>query len=272
MSSFCTPLPNTYKKGFDKWNGPVDDPRLNERTDGSTILYQASIFNGMGRVYAPRYRQAHLYAYFVERDTAAAHRAFELAYEDVRRAFRYYLEHYNQGRPIVLAAHSQGSTHGIRLVKEFFDGKPLQDQLVAAYLVGMPVLRDAFEQIKPCQTPDQTGCFCSWRTFKMDHEPKDFPMGPEIAVTNPLSWTTGKELAPKSENLGAVLTHFDRVFPQLANAQVNNGILWTNKPKFPWSFLLTRRNYHVADFNLYYINVRENAKRRTNAYLENRRE
>jgi len=268
---FIHPTTYTNKKGYDNWNGPVDDPKLNDRTDESTILYQASIFNGVGKVYAPRYRQAHIYSYFTKRDTVAASQAFELAYADVRRAFQYYLEHYNEGRPILLATHSQGTTHGIRLVKEFFDGQPLQKQLVAAYLVGIPVFRNDFQQISPCQIQEETGCFCSWRTFKRFHEPRKYvPLGSGIAVTNPLSWTTGTELIPKSENRGAVLSNFERVFPNLANAQINNGILWADKPKFPWSFLITRRNYHIGDFNFYYMNVRENAQLRVKNYLENR--
>lgn len=112
--------PTTYtnpEKQFG-WNAPVDDTALNNKTDQTTILYQASIFNEAGRVFAPRYRQANLDAYFTE-DTVAAMAAFDRAYEDVKAAFQYYLEHYNNGRPIIIASHSQGTTHAKRLLKEF---------------------------------------------------------------------------------------------------------------------------------------------------------
>ena len=62
--------------------------------------------------------------------------AFELAYSDVLRAFDYYLAHENHGRPFILASHSQGSLHALRLIQERLAGKPLQKQLVAAYLIG----------------------------------------------------------------------------------------------------------------------------------------
>ena len=81
------------------WNASIEDRKLNDKTDGSTILYQASIFNGAGKVYAPRYRQAHLHAYFTNKRKGEAQKAFELAYADVKAAFEYYLQHYNQGRP-----------------------------------------------------------------------------------------------------------------------------------------------------------------------------
>ncbi len=257
--------PTTYTYKSMGWNGAIGDAKLNKKTDESTILHQASIFNGAGRVYAPRYRQAHLRSYFTE-DKASAAEAFELAYSDLKAAFEYYLEHYNQGRPIIIATHSQGTQHGQRLIKEFFDGKPLHRQLVGAYLAGWPIPENAFETIPPCESPDQTGCFCSWRSFKYGHVPRKFPLGDTISVVNPLLWTTSHELAPKSMNKGTVLKKYEKVFPHIADAKIEDGVLWVHKPKFPGSFLFTRKNYHVADFNLFWVNVRENAIRRVAAF------
>ena len=76
--------PTTLTKGGG-WNGDLNDAALNKKTDSGTILYQASIFNGAGRVYAPRYRQAHLHSYFTK-DTASSVAAFELAYLDLPRS------------------------------------------------------------------------------------------------------------------------------------------------------------------------------------------
>ncbi|MEZ5039392.1 MAG: DUF3089 domain-containing protein [Saprospiraceae bacterium] len=264
---FLHPTTYTGKKGQRNWNGDLKDGKLNERTDGSTILYQASIFNGAGRVFAPRYRQAHLHAYFTK-DTSSSQAAFELAYSDVKAAFQYYLDHYNQGRPIIIASHSQGTTHGVRLLKEFFDKQPLQAQLVAAYLVGMPVLKSAFVAIPPCETPTDTNCFCSWRTYKKDYLPKKYAIGNEIAVTNPLSWSTDNIYQPKTENEGAVLRKFEKLLPQLVDAQVEQGVLWVTKPKFPGSFLFRTKNYHIADLNFFYMNVRHNAIQRAKTFIQ----
>src|SRR5258706_533076 len=82
------------------------------------------------------YWQAHLRAYYTT-DTARALAAFELAYQDIKTAFQYYLDHYNNGRPIIIASHSQGSSHAQRLLKEFFENGPLKNRLVAAYVIGM---------------------------------------------------------------------------------------------------------------------------------------
>lgn len=260
--------PTIYSKlrGAKYWTPSLEDDELNSSVDESTILYQASAFNQAGRVFAPRYRQAHIHAYSVK-DDGNAKEAFRIAYEDVKNAFEYYLKHYNNGRPIIIAGHSQGTTHGGPLVKEFFDGKPLQKQFVAAYLLGMPVPKNYFSQITPCEDKNETGCFISWRTFKKGHMPSRIPTGDSILVTNPLSWKTDEVFIPKSENIGGVVLNFEEVLPNLADAQVKNGILWTSKPKFPWSFLYTRKNYHIADVNFYYMNIQQNAVNRVKAFL-----
>ena len=258
--------PTIYFGKAKSWNGDLHDQELNEETDNSTILHQASIFNAAGRVFAPRYRQAHLKAFYTK-DRKSAAEALDLAYADIAKAFQYYLDHWNQGRPIIIAAHSQGSRHAVRLLKEFFDHSALREKLVVAYIVGWPVAVDEFDNIPLCQTPEQTACFCSWRTVKHGFYPKGFPKGDSIAVVNPLTWTTEPSPAGLDLNEGTVLKKFNLVKPGLADAQISNGFLWAHKPRFPGSFLLMKRNYHIADYNFYYANVRQNALERVASYL-----
>jgi hypothetical protein len=250
------------------YNAPIDDSGINRKTDYSSILYQASIFNEAGRVFAPRYRQANYNVYFTS-DSFAAKAALDKAYEDVKAAFEYYLQRYNKGRPIIIAAHSQGTTHAKRLIKEFFDSKPLQQQLVAAYLVGMPVEPDYFSSIHACTTPSETGCFCSWRTLKEGYvhpviEKEKFT----AVVTNPLTWDSLKLSASRKENRGAVLLKFNKIVRRVASAQVHEGMLWTVKPHFFGSIFLKSSNYHIADYNLYYLSVRKNAMQRIDTFLK----
>lgn len=264
---FVHPTTYTRKPGNKEWNGSPRDEKLNERTDETTIKYQASLFNGVGKVYAPRYRQAHIYAYKAE-DKRSAQRALDMAYGDVKTAFEYYLEHYNNGRPIIIASHSQGTTHAIKLVKEFFDFGDLRDQLVVAYLVGMPVQESEFRTIYPCRTPEETACFCSWRTFREGYEPKNHSENNNIAVTNPLTWDKEQTVAPRDMNEGAVLRNFDKIVPGAADAIVNDGLLWVSKLRFPGSIFFWKKSLHIGDLNLYYLNVRNNAIRRTEAFLK----
>ena len=269
---FLHPTTYTRKRGNTNWNGTVNDSDLNQTTDDGTILNQASVFNGAGKVYAPRYRQAHIQYYYTKKDSASAIKAFEVAYQDVKSAFEYYLKHYNNGRPIIIASHSQGTNHAETLLKEFFDGKPLQDKLVAAYLVGMPIERDAFQNIKVCETPEQSNCFCSWRTFKHGSFPKDHQPNNNIAVTNPLTWTTDETYASAALNQGTVLHKFEKYYTkQLVDAQIKDGVLWVHKPKFKGSVFLITKNYHIADYNLFYTNVRHNAMLRLGIFLKNKK-
>lgn len=264
---FVHPTTYTGKAISDQWNAPIDHPSLNQSTDAWTIKYQASIFNKAGRIYAPRYRQAHIRTYFAE-DSLLVKQVFDIAYKDVRDAFLHYLKTSNNGRPFIIAAHSQGTNHTERLIKEEIDGKKWQDQLIAAYLVGMPVDKGAFQNIPPCANARDTGCFISWRTFKHGYMPSDIELGSSITTHNPLSWKMDEAYISKEQNDGAVLRNFNKIIPNATDAQVENGILWAAKPKFPFSFLFTRKNYHIADFNFYYMNVRENAYLRTSQFLD----
>ncbi len=266
---FIYPTSFTYQPtGPNQWNGDVADKELNRKTDEGAILNQASLFNGAGRVYAPRYRQAHIKAYFTD-DKETAKQAFELAYQDVKAAFNYYLAHYHQGRPIVMAGHSQGTQHAHRLLTELFDGQPLQQQLVVAYLVGMPIPANAFQQIKLCQSPTETGCFCTWNTFATGYYPPNHQSYlSRAAVTNPLTWTTDSLQADRKLNRGAVGQKFKYYAAGFVDAQVHRGMLWINKPYITGRALISLKNWHVADYNLFYVNVRENAVERVNQFRQ----
>ena len=265
---FLHPTTYTDNKKVTYWNGNLADEKLRLKTENSTLKFQASIFNKAGNVYAPFYRQAHLSAYFSnEKEKAKA--AFELAYQDIRQAFMYYLQHYNKDNPIIIASHSQGTNHAERLMKEFFDGKPLAQKLVAAYLIGMPIKQNAFQQIVPCENANQTGCFVSWRTWEEKSAPTSKSGDEDIVVVNPLSWSRSKEVAPKELNKGAVLLNFDKVLPAICNATIKGAYLEVSHPKFPLSFLYRNKNYHIADFNLFYSNVQENTISRVTSYQLN---
>jgi hypothetical protein len=247
------------------WNA-----RPGHHVERSTIRHQASVFNAAGRVYAPRYRQATLYAFFDE-ETSNGKQAVDLAYTDVRAAFQYYLAHYNQGRPIILAGHSQGTVHLTRLLHEFFEHDPkLRRQLVAAYLVGIPTRADEFTTISLCADSLQTGCFVTWNAVSKGNEYAPYA---HSAVVNPLSWTTDTLLAPASLNRGGVGFRFKKLSPGVTDAQVHHGLLWITPPGKPGyvRFILPgkldfRHSFHLADYGFFYLNVRLNAKARVRAW------
>lgn len=251
-----------------RWNANIDDKSVNNITDKGAILNQASVFNQY-RVFAPRYRQAHIRSFYIP--DSISHNFFEIAYADVKAAFMHYLQFENKGRPFIIASHSQGTLHAGRLIKELIEGQPLQEKLIAAYLIGLPVPEDFFSSVQPCSSPDQTGCVVSWRTFKKGHVPERITQETfKAIVVNPLSWTMEPDRVPRSENKGAVLYKFDK--PKSANVStiIHGNILWSTKPRFFGNVFFTRKNYHIGDINLFWKDIRDNVALRVKKYGERR--
>ena len=265
--------PTTYTKDMrnSMWNADLQDEELNDATDQRTILFQSTVFNNCCRIFAPRYRQAHLKAYMMP-NSEASQTAFDLAYNDLKTAFQYYLDHYNNGRPIIIASHSQGAMHAVRLIKEFFDGKPLQKQLVCAYIVGWQIKPDDFKNIPVGETPTATGCFVGWRSYKkgeMDFIIKN-EKGGSICV-NPISWTTSNDETNPGQHKGAVGKNMNIVLRGVITASIEpeHKILWidaSDKVKDKIGGKL--KNYHIADYNLFWLDIRENALLRVKAFLK----
>jgi hypothetical protein len=249
-----------------RWNADIDDAVINSRTDNSSILYQASVFNEQCRIFSPRYRQAHLRAFYT--DEVVAQKYFDTAYEDVRTAFIYYLQNFNGGRPIIIASHSQGTKHAERLLKEFFDDKPLQKKLVCAYIIGWVVKENYFNSLQPCRDSASTGCFVTWRTFARGYTEPGFIAKENFkaVVINPLTWTTDTSFIPSSKNEGGVLLKFNKIVPRVVNTNIHNNILWASKPNIAGKIFFTKKNYHIGDINLFYMNIRHNVRTRINAF------
>ncbi|MBL7813350.1 MAG: DUF3089 domain-containing protein [Bacteroidetes bacterium] len=248
------------------WNAATGNQMVNVQTDKGSIRYQASVFNGSARVFAPRYRQAHFYA-FLTPHPEDKRGALDTAYSDVRRAFLQYMYHWNQGRPLMIASHSQGTEHARRLVQEMIGNTAWKKQLIAAWLVGMPISKDSITTIGPCLSDTQTGCYLSWRTFLWGHEPRWKGADALTICHNPVTWKLDEAYAARSMHKGAVLTD-NKVRPKICDAQVHNGYLWIHRPRFPGSRLYRNPNYHVGDYNLFYMDVRQNASGRLNRFLQ----
>ena len=109
----------------ENWNSDIFNPSVRKDVIEKAVVNQASAWVKAANLYVPYYRQAH-YRIFVEPYAVQGKQAAIIAYQDVKKAFKYFLKNFNQSRPIIIASHSQGTLHAKRLLKEFFDGKPLQ--------------------------------------------------------------------------------------------------------------------------------------------------
>ncbi len=262
--------PTTYTKKFinGAWNAPIDNADLNTKTVNSTIKHQASIFNVAGRVYAPFYRQAHIHAYYPKKSGAKAKPAFEVAYQDVEAAFDQFLK-WNDGRPFIIAAHSQGTQHAGVLIKKRIDGQAIQNQLVAAYLVGMPIKKNTYTDIPVCDDPTDTGCYVSWRTYMKGGGPKKgWRVQDNITVVNPITWKIDDTYSALSEHKGVVLGKYEKILPHKTRAKIEGNVLWVTRPKFFGNFLLFNKNFHVADYNMFWMDIRSNVENRVQTFLK----
>ena len=268
----------------DHWNAPLADPEANARAD-LFLRGQASAFNGIGPIWAPRYRQATFGAFLTT--AADANRALALAYGDVAAAFEAFLAQVGPDRPIILAGHSQGALHLTRLLRERVAGTPLARRVVAAYVVGWPVSRTtdlAALGLPECRTADQPRCLLSWQSFAepadpslitdtydattgFDHHPrKDTPM----VCTNPLTGTPDAA-APASANLGTLypdskLGNAGIAAGKVAARCAGRGFLLIGEGPDVGKYVLPGNNYHVYDYSLFWANVRADAARRLAAF------
>lgn len=74
---------------------------------------EKGIYDRDRRFFAPYYRQVGLNVYTIE--TSDCEHYLELGFDDVKNAFEYYYETYNDDRPIILAGFSQGADMCSRL-------------------------------------------------------------------------------------------------------------------------------------------------------------
>lgn len=144
----------------------------------AVIRAQAARFGSECRVFAPLYRQVTLTAL----RSAIAGRPMTvdraLTYNDVVDAWKHYLAHDNQGRGVVLIGHSQGSGVLTQLIRNEIDGKPDQERIVSALLLGtnvaVPKGKDvggAFQHMPLCRSASQTGCVIAYVSFRTDVPP-----------------------------------------------------------------------------------------------------
>lgn len=249
-----------------RWNVPIDDIIQNKKVLEKAVLMQASALAIIGKVYTPFYRQAHIRSYKMFNE--GGKEALELAYQDVKKSFEIYLKKYNKGRPIIILSHSQGSTHTSRLLADFFDGKELQKQLVAAYIPGMRIKPDQFNTIQPMTKPDQIGGFVSWNTFKKGHYPKKDKNWYAGGVTsNPVTWDSSKSTSLE-QHKGFLYTN-NKIYEKALKIEITDGLVWSSNPKFSMRlFMSLIKNYHSGDINLFWQDIRENSQLRLKTYLE----
>lgn len=246
-----------------RWNIPIEDSIQKNKVLNIAVRFQASAWGSSGSLYVPYYRQAHIRSYNNLENGGTT--ALLMAYSDVKVAFEYYLKHYNHGRGIILASHSQGSTHISFLLRDFFDGKPLQKQLVAAYIPGVGIAKNQFKTIPFMEHPDQTGGFVTWNTFKKKFDQEKYKWLKGKVVINPVTWDT-TAFAQRDLHKGFLYSN-GKIYKNSFDTHTADGVIWITTPHFPHRYIaFTMRNYHSGDVNLFWEDIRENSLLRVQSF------
>jgi hypothetical protein len=163
---------------------------------------QLARFGSKCRLFAPMYRQVTLAALRTAMLGGRSPGDGELAYGDVRDAWRWYLANENKGRGVVLIGHSQGSRILLNLLKNEIDGQPAQKQMISALVLGMNTPVDAagkYGSIPLCAKADQAGCLVTYVSFRATSPPpansrfgKTDSEGRRAGCVNPAALLAGK--------------------------------------------------------------------------------
>jgi hypothetical protein len=238
---------------------------------------QATAFNTAANVYAPYYRQD---------NSSPDNRLNVIAgipTTDATAAFDYYIRHFNNGRPFILAGHSQGANIVCNLLSGYLKSNPkVYARMIAAYVIGGPVTKAFLKDnphLKFASGPDDTGVIISYNTEAPDLTGVNPVLyGMVGLVINPITWTRGETVADTSQGLGSLFPDKTGVWvkiPQYADARVDTvkGVLvCTTADENKIAILdslsgFPRGVYHSFDYPFYYFNLRQNAANRIQKFL-----
>ncbi|MEM8593848.1 MAG: DUF3089 domain-containing protein [Pseudomonadota bacterium] len=259
----------------------MDNVLANLIVDASVVPQMITPFNGVAKIYTPRYRQTR-FSTWIKNQGNTKDKAIQLTYQEIKYAFQHFLTEWNNGRPFYIVGHSQGTVLAKQLIQEFFPNGNVSDNLIAAYLMGQSVGINELP-IPICDSETQTGCYVSWNSITEggDIDKELLPQNGDdrISCVNPISWDTQSQKIEKHRNSGSLPLTFVRKKHRAMNALDThlvgarcgeNGILWIDKPskKTGYTVVVSKTgSFHAYDVNLFYSSIRENAHTRLQAFL-----
>ena len=261
----------------------IDNPIMLKNSKLAFAI-QASAFEPVGNLYAPYYRQADA-AYTLGLPLAEQAKVVGgIPTTDALAAFDYYIQHYNQGRPFILAGHSQGSNVLLYLLSDYMKTHPeVQKRMVAAYVIGYSITPEYLAKnphLKFAQGAHDTGVIISYNTEAPTVAGKNPVVLPGAMAINPISWTRGEKTATAAQSLGSVdMDATGKLVTQqhYADARISKerGVVICSTVDVdklsPGNQVFPKGVYHHYDYLFYYYNLRENAAVRAEKYFKERK-
>ena len=248
------------------------------------LAFQASAFDPVGNIYAPYYRQADA-AYTLGLPLAEQHKVVGgIPTTDASAAFDHYINNFNNGRPFILAGHSQGSNVLLYLLSDYMKKHPeVYRRMIAAYVIGYSITPEYLAKnphLKFAKGAKDTGVIISYNTEAPQVAGKNPVVLPGAMAINPITWTRGEKTATAAESLGSVDMDENGkliTLKKYADARVDKakGVLICSTVDVdklsPGNQVFPKGVYHRYDYPFYYYNLRENAAVRTNRFLQEQR-
>lgn len=249
---------------------------------------QATAFDTVGNIYAPYYRQADAASCLSAAEEDKDRLLSGIPKSDVIAAFDYYIKNYNNGRPFILAGHSQGSNMLLYLLSDYMKEYPeVYVRMVAAYVIGYSVTEDYLAQnphLKFAEGAGDTGVIISYNTQAAVVDGTNPVVLKGALVINPITWTRDGITAGTEENLGSIMLklngsvvldengEFERVM-NFADATVDSeagALICSTVDVDTWGqahSVFPKGVFHNFDYPFYYYNIRENAAERAEMFL-----
>ena len=259
---------------------PIDYvPMRAEATNA--MLQQTGIFEEVGSVYAPFYRQADAIYLADKKNNISKEEQDKYLYsspkEDAIAAFYYYIKNYNQNRPFILAGHSQGAIMIKEILKDYFKtNENLKNRMVAAYIFGYSVTQKDLDEnphLRFANNEYDTGVIISYNTEASDYNGYNPTLLEGAISINPITWTLDETLATKEQSIGANIASNYGKPTKIADAKVDKarGVIKCSTIN-PDDFYAGENSvfekgvYHVYDIALYYYDLKENVRKRVGAF------
>ena len=200
---------------------------------------------------------------------------------DATDALDYYLTNLNQGRPFILAGHSQGASVLIALLENYMTKHPeALSRMIAAYPIGFAVTKDwlAKTGLKFAEGATDTGVIVSWNTEgPANLTEKNMTLAPGGISINPINWKRDDTYADVKENLGSLTVEGKLVTPGIADARVDtvrgSVVVTTADAKLyaipaDGAAMFGPESYHLHDYGFFFNNFKQNVADRVKAFLE----
>ena len=256
------------------WNQPINDLKSVSLLEERIVPNQVNVFSSCCNIYVPKYRQATIFTFVASEKNAR--QAFEVAYQDVRNAFSQFFEQLGGNYPFIIASHSQGSMHAVRLLRDFGRDKSFHMNFVVGYLIGYDITDGQISPYNVCEKETDIRCIVGWNTVERSKF-KVFD-NPDMICVNPLSWRRNENYAPKGLNLGSMgfpgwiginvlgqPSVFD-IEKKLTGARCLKGVLEVDKIESE-NYPVTLFSYHAYDYGLFHENISKNAEKRIQNFL-----